>query len=140
MIKKVTDFISSKISYKIVFAMWALITVSSLAIIYTTIKKVEETSIETTTENLHMLNTAIFQSLRNAMNTGDPAIIKKAREDASKIHGVYNLNVAKSQPLIELYSSGEEFTKDKDILRIMSSKKEEVIEYTDNGHLIRINL
>ena len=138
MIKKVTDFISSKISYKIVFAMWALITASSLAIIYTTIVKVEETSIETTTENLHMLNTAIFQSLRNAMNTGDPAIIKKAREDASHIQGVYNLNVAKSQPLIDLYSSGEEFTKDKDILRVMESKKEELIEYTENGHLIRM--
>jgi methyl-accepting chemotaxis protein len=138
MIKKVMDFVSSKISYKIVFAMWALITISSLAIIYTTIKKVEETSIETTTENLHMLNTAIFQSLRNAMNTGDPVIIKKSEEDASKIHGVYNLSVAKSQPLIDLYSSGEAFTKDKDVLRVMSSKKEEVVEYTDNGHLIRM--
>ncbi len=138
MIKKVIDFISSKISYKIVFAMWALITISSLVIIYMTIKKVEKTSIETMTENLHMLNTAIFQSLRNAMNTGDPVIIKKSEEDASKIHGVYNLNVAKSQPLIDLYSSGEEYTKDKDVLRVMSSKKEEVVEYTDNGHLIRM--
>ncbi|QOG13294.1 methyl-accepting chemotaxis protein [Arcobacter sp. FWKO B] len=132
------DFLNSRISYKIVFAMWALISLSSLAIIYTTIKKVEQTSIETTTENLHMLSSAIFQSLRNAMNTGNPSIIAKAGEDASEINGIHHLHVAKSQPLLDLYSPGEKMTSDSDVLRVLNSKQEELIEYTDNGHLIRM--
>ncbi|MDY0328561.1 MAG: methyl-accepting chemotaxis protein [Arcobacteraceae bacterium] len=138
MITKVFNLISSKISYKIVFAMWALISLSSLAVIYTTVKKVEETSIETTTENLHMLSTAIFQSLRNAMNTGDPSIIAKSREDGGAISGVHSLNVSKSQALLDLYSPGESVTKDPDALRVLNSKKEELIEYTDDNHLIRM--
>jgi methyl-accepting chemotaxis protein len=137
-ITKIMNLVNSKISYKIVFAMWALISLSSLAIIYTTVKKVEQTSIETTTENLHMLSTAIFQSLRNAMNTGDPSIIAKSREDGGAISGVHALTVAKSQGLLDLYSPDETITKDPDALRVMNSKKEELIEYTEDAHLIRM--
>ncbi|MCK9161538.1 MAG: methyl-accepting chemotaxis protein [Arcobacteraceae bacterium] len=138
MFSSISKFITSKIAYKIVFAMFILISISSLSVIFMTIHKVEQTSIESTSENLHMLNSAIFQSLRNAMNTGDPEIIHKARADASTIPGVYNLIVAQSQELIDLYETGETYTKDKDVLRVMKSQKEEVIEYSDNTHLLRM--
>ena len=45
---------------------------SSLTVILVTTSKVTEDSIAKTKENLEMLNTAMFQSLRNAMNTGVP--------------------------------------------------------------------
>ncbi|MDZ7820117.1 MAG: hypothetical protein U5K55_16590 [Aliarcobacter sp.] len=59
-----------------------------------------------------MLNAAMFQSLRNAMNTGDPEQIAKAENDARQIKGVKNLTVAKSKSLMELYPSNVPYTKD----------------------------
>ena len=57
---------------------------SSLTVILVTTSKVTEDSIAKTKENLEMLNTAMFQSLRNAMNTGVPEQIAKAEDDANK--------------------------------------------------------
>ncbi len=60
----------------------------------------------------------MFQSLKNAMSTGDPAQIQKAEEEARQIEGVTELVVAKSIPLIEMYSPGEKFTKKQRYLKI----------------------
>lgn len=57
---------------------------SSLTVILVTTSKVTEDSIAKTKENLEMLNTAMFQSLRNAMNTGVPEQIAKAEDDANQ--------------------------------------------------------
>ena len=132
------DFISKKISNKIIFSMFILMTISSLAVIFTTTYKVKEDSIETTKQNLDMLNAAMFQSLRNAMNTGDPAQIQKAENEARNIKGVKNLTVAKSKSLIEIYSPGEKYTTDKDILTSFKTKKLQVLETdNENGHNLR---
>merc|ERR1711879_710345 len=94
-----------------------LMSLSSLMVTYFTTYKVEEDAISVTKNNLEMLNTAMFQSLRNAMNTGDPAQIAKAEEEARQIKGVTHLTIAKSKPLIEMYSPDSKFTNDTDILR-----------------------
>ena len=115
-------------------------TLSSLTVVYFTTAKVESDSIAVTKDNLDMLNTAMFQSLRNAMNTGDPAAIKKAEDEARGIQGVKKLIVAKGQPLIDMYHPGAKMTQDQTILSAFSSKKESVIEVEDdNGHYLRMN-
>ena len=58
---------------------------SSLTVILVTTSKVTEDSIAKTKENLEMLNTAKFQSLRKPMNTGVPQQIAKAEYDARQI-------------------------------------------------------
>lgn len=85
------DFVTKKISNKIILPLLVLMTLSSLAVVYFTTEKVSSDSIAKTKENLEMLNSAMFQSLRNAMNTGDPAQIQKAEDDARAIKGVKNL-------------------------------------------------
>ena len=85
-----------------------------------------------------MLNSAIFQSLRNAMNTGDPAQIKKAEDEASNIKGVTHLTIAKSKGLIEMYSPGSPFTKDPDILKSFETKQNQILENDQNGHTLRM--
>jgi methyl-accepting chemotaxis protein len=127
------ELITKKISNKIIFALFVLMSLSSLIVAYFTTSKVKEDAIATTKVNLEMLNTAMFQSLRNAMNTGDPAQIQKAEEQARTIKGVKNLTIAKSKPLIEMYSPGTKFTKDKDILESFKSKKNQLIETDENG-------
>jgi len=132
-------FISKKISTKILAALFVLMTISSLAILFLTTSTVKENSIKSTKANLEMLNTAMFQSLRNAMNSGDPAVIKAAEDEARKIKGVSNLTVAKSKPLIEMYSPDDKYTNDKNILQTMNSKKEQIIESKANDmHTLRL--
>ena len=97
------ELITKKISNKIIFALFILMSLSSITVVYFTTSKVTKDSIEKTKENLEMLNAAMFQSLRNAMNTGDPVQIAKAEEDARHIKGVKDLTVAKAKPLMELF-------------------------------------
>ncbi len=133
------EIITRKISNKIIFSLLILMTLSSLTIVYFTTKSVKADSIATTKENLDMLNTAMFQSLRNAMNTGDPVQIQKAEAEAREIKGVKELVVAKSQPLIDMYNPEEKFTTDKDILKSFKNKKSQILELsTETGHDLRM--
>ncbi len=133
------NFINQKISRKIIFWMFVLMTLSSLAVLLSTVTKVRDDNISKTKENLSMLNSAIFQSLRNAMNTGDPVQIQKAEEEAAAIKGVVNLTIAKSKPLIEMYSPNEPFTQNKDILKSFETKQDQILETDDEqGHNMRM--
>ncbi|BAK72838.1 MAG: methyl-accepting chemotaxis protein [Arcobacter sp.] len=133
------EIITKKISNKIIVALFILMSLSSLTIIFVTTSKVTEDSIVKTKENLEMLNAAMFQSLRNAMNTGDPVQIAKAEEDARQIKGVRNLTVAKSKSLMELYPSNEAYTTDETILSTFESKKPLLLQTDDkNGHTLRM--
>jgi methyl-accepting chemotaxis protein len=113
--------------------------ISSITVVYVTTSKVSEDSINKTKENLAMLNAAMFQSLRNAMSSGDPIQIAKAEEDAKQIKGVKNLTVAKSKSLMELYASSVPYTTDEKILDTFSSKQPLMLQTDDNnGHSIRM--
>lgn len=133
------NFIKKKISNKIIFSLLILMTINSIAVVVFTAKIVHDDSIKTTKANLDMLNAAMFQSLRNAMTTGIPEEIQKAEEEARKIQGVKHLVVAKSQPLIDMYSPGEAMTDDPQILLSFKDKQEQVIEnFGDDGHNLRM--
>ena len=132
-------FITSKIRYKIMASMFVLMTVSSFFSMVLVYQNVSTSSLEVTKKNLDMLNTAIFQSLRNAMNSGDPVVIAKAEEEARNIKGVNKLLVAKSKKLIEMYNPDAPYTTDSLVLNTMNTKKLLIIETDDsNGHNIRM--
>ncbi len=131
--------ISSKIRYKVMVSMFLLMTINSIISVILVYKNVSDSSSEITKKNLDMLNTAISQSLRNAMNTGSADIIKKAENDARNIKGVLDLKVEQNKKLIELFATNKNFTNDKNILKSMFDKKEQFIESTANGtHTMRI--
>ncbi|MDD3009630.1 MAG: DUF3365 domain-containing protein [Arcobacter sp.] len=133
------EIITKKISNKIIVALFILMSLSSLTVIFVTTSKVTEDSIVKTKENLEMLNAAMFQSLRNAMNTGDPVQIAKAEEDARQINGVKNLTVAKSKALMELYPSNVPYTTDEKVIATFESKKPLLLQTDDeNGHNLRM--
>ncbi len=133
------NYINKKISTKIIFWMFILMTLSSMAVLFSTVTKVSEDNIIKTKSNLEMLNSAMFQSLRNAMNTGDPVQIKKAEEEARSIKGVQNLTIAKSKALMEMYSDNTPYTKDPNIIESFNTKKEHIIEIeNDKSHNLRM--
>jgi len=133
------NFITKKISNKIIVSLFILLSISGIIIVYTTTTKVSKDYITNAKDNLYMLNTSIFQTLKNTMNTGDPVLIEQAREEAKQIKGVTNLNIARSKELLELYPSSTPLTTDKDILNSFSSKEEQIIHNKDkNNHTIRM--
>ena len=133
------ELITKKISNKIIFALFILMAISSITVIISTTSKVSKNSLEKTKENLTMLNTAMFQSLKNAMSSGDPEQIAKAEEDARQIKGVKNLTVAKGKPLMELYPSNVPYTTDEKVLNAFASKESLILQTNDStGHNLRM--
>ena len=133
------NWINKKISNKVIFWMFVLMCLSSLGVIISTSLKVQDSSITETKKNLDMLSTAMFQSLRNAMNTGDPAQIEAAEKEAATIKGVKHLVVAKSKGTIEMYAPDSKYTTNKSILKSFKTKKSEVIEINNgDGHNLRM--
>ncbi|MEA3289144.1 MAG: methyl-accepting chemotaxis protein, partial [Campylobacterota bacterium] len=131
--------ISKKLNYKIMFWLFILLTAGNMTIIYVVTLNVTANSVKSTKQNLDMLSDSMFQSLRNAMNTGDPVQINKAEDNARAIKGVSNLTIAKSQPLIDMYSPGTSLSKDSLIIQSFKDKKINIIESdNDNGHNLRM--
>lgn len=133
------NFINKTISRKIIFWMFVLMTMSSMAVLYSTVTKVSDDNITQTKKNLKMINSAMFQSLRSAMNSGDIVQIQKAEDGARSIEGVQNLTIAKSKGLIEMYAPETKFTTDADVLHSFKTKKEQILEIdNDKGHSLRM--
>jgi len=109
-------------------SMIILTLISSLTSMYLVYENVSNSTIKIAKNNVQMLNKAIFQGLRTAMNTGDASIIQKVKDEARTIEGISGLKVLKSKKLIELYSPNTIFTNDSKILESFSSKKIIVLE------------
>lgn len=125
--------ITNKIRGKIVFAVFILLTVSNLVVMFVTINYVRSDYVDASKDNIAMLNASIFQTLRTAMNSGDPIQIAHTEENARKINGVKKLTVAKSKQLIDLYNAKENFTNDNNVIQAFNTKQEQVLETSANG-------
>jgi methyl-accepting chemotaxis protein len=127
------------ISAKIVIAMVILFLISNLILTFFSVSEMRELSTKQTKKSLNIVTDTIFISLRTAMNTGDIDVINTTEYSSSKIKGVLNLEVAKSKPLIELYSLSEIYTIDSEILSVFESKEDLTIDDSLNGsHIMRI--
>ena len=128
-----------RISTKILIPAIMMIFISNIIMTYISMNKMEQLSITNTKNSLGMLTDSVFLTLRNAMNSGEPEIIKKAEEDSrDTIKGLKNLSVRKSKETIELYSPSEKFTTDKDVIDVFSSKSQKMIDINENERLLRI--
>ncbi len=129
-----------RVSTKIIIPIVIILTIGNIVTNYVTASQMQSLSKDSAKESLSMLTDSIFITLRNAMNTGDPVLIKHAEEQSRKeIKGLTNLIVAKSQGTIAMYSPKTKFTTDNDILQSFKTKKEQVLElYKDDSHLLRV--
>ncbi|WP_294894204.1 MULTISPECIES: methyl-accepting chemotaxis protein [unclassified Sulfuricurvum] len=93
---------------------------------------------ETAKRSLMMLSDSIFQTLSLSMLAGDPKVVNEAIAHAQEIDGVSKVEVQKSKQVIELFGLNEKFSDDPMIQEIFKSKKPQVIESSDKGHMIRL--
>ena len=129
-----------RVSTKIIIPIILILAIANIVTNYITANQMNKLSKSNVQESLSMLTDSIFLTLRNAMNTGDPVVIKKAENDSrDNIKGLTSLTVSKSKETIEMYSPNTEFTNDKDILKAFDTKKEQVREINENGeHNLRV--
>jgi len=129
-----------RVSTKIVLPIFVILIVSSIVTNYFTATHMQSLVKTSAKESLNMLTDSLFLTLRNAMNTGDPAIIKQAEEDSrNNIKGLSKLAVAKSEGTLALYSPDTKYTTDKDILKTFDTKQEQVLEsFEGDSHFFRV--
>ncbi len=129
-----------KVSTKIVLPIFIILLISSIVTNYVTASQMNALVKNNAKDSLNMLTDSLFLTLRNAMNTGDPAVIKQAEEDSrNNIQGLTGMIVSKSKGTLELYSPEIPYTKDKDVLLTFNTKKAQVIEsYKDDSHFFRV--
>ncbi|MEA3498417.1 MAG: methyl-accepting chemotaxis protein [Campylobacterota bacterium] len=129
-----------RVSTKIIIPIVIILALGNIITNYITTSQMKTLSQNSAKASLGMLTDSIFITLRNAMNTGDPVVIKHAEEQSrNEIKGLTSLVVAKSKGTIEMYSPQESFTTDKDILNIFATKKEQFKNITkENSHFIRV--
>lgn len=86
-------------------------------------------------KSAQMLSESIFQTVRTAMNIGDPVIIKETVEKSKKIEGIKDLKIYKSKEVSEFFGLKYEENKDQAIKGVFASKKPSLV--TEEDHVIR---
>ena len=136
-----SKFSKLKVSTKILIPIIFVSIFANVFFNYISTSKMNSLSRDNNISSLEMLTDSIFITLRNAMNTGDPAVIKSAEiQSRDGIKGLEKLFVAKSKETIEMYSPGSLFTKDKNILQVFENKKEQIIDvYEEDKQIGKAN-
>jgi len=130
--------ISSKILYKIMTAIFILLTISGIFGIYVNSYNTNKEFVDTAKQNVHMLNESIFIALKTGMSSGDKKLIQKVEDETRNIKGVTNLNVFRSVPLQELYGKTNKITPDSVVNNAFVSKKTIIKDISSPEHTLRM--
>ena len=128
-----------KIRTKIILPTIIVLVMTNLVSVFTSAYKMDDLAKSNAKVALNQLTDSIFLNLRTAMNTGDLTIIEDTEEKArNNIQGLERFVVAKNHKVINLFTPTDKFTTDKEVLKVMASKKNKLIEFNkDNKHLLR---
>jgi methyl-accepting chemotaxis protein len=129
-----------KVSTKILLPIIFILILGNIFTNYKSSTKMGEVVRTNTKQSMDMLTDSVFLTLRNAMNTGDPDIIKQTEQQSrDSIKGLNSLKVYKSQNTLAMYSPEEAFTTDSTVLKSFETKEELVIdEYDNDTHLLKV--
>lgn len=129
-----------KVSSKIIIPIVIVLTFGSIVTNYIMATQMDSMAKKSAKESLSMLTDSLFVTLRKAMNSGDPVVIKEAEQESrATIKGLNKLVVAKSQETIAMYSPSESFTTDSNTLEVFTNKEEKVMDFYENdSHFFRV--
>jgi len=126
------------IRFKISLAIVPVLVISFALMQYVIIGEFKGATFQQTQNNLTMLNKSISQTLKTAMNFGDSSMIEKVIEDASKIKGIENIVVHKSQEVINAFGLNATISEDPIIQEQFLNPKNLNIEIeSDEKHILR---
>ncbi len=126
------------ISTKIIIPVILLLVLGNIVSTYLSSKNMHQLISQNSEKSLGLLTDSIFMTLREAMNSGDPKVIKDSEENIKKtLAALEDLTVTKSQKLIDMYSPNETLTKNKNILEVIDKKTEKLIHIQNSIQIIR---
>jgi methyl-accepting chemotaxis protein len=128
------------IKSKIFTSLIAIVILGSLGLIIylgITLKNLSEKNV---IHSLEMISTSIFQTMRNGMNSGDPAVVENIIHDAkSEIDGLEDMSVYKSQNVIDLFGTPNAKPLSEQVKTVFQTKQADFIEIDEQGkHYIRM--
>ena len=93
---------------------------------------------ETAKHSLSMLSNSIFQTLSESMLAGDPKVVERSMAHTKEMEGIDNIEVHKSQQVIDLFGLDSKFTDEPLVKRVFEEKQPQIIEQTDGHHSLRL--
>lgn len=128
----------STVKSKIIFTIIFFSLIGMGAIYWYISSSLNNFSNETAKRSLSMLSDSIFQTVSQSMLAGDPKVVNETILQAQKIEGVTQIEIKKSQQVIELFGLNEKFSDDPMIQEIFKTKQPQVIETKEASHTIRL--
>ena len=99
----------------------------------------ERSSIEQSKRSLNIFSQSVFQTVRGAMNLGDPQVIAKSLKDAGAMEGIQKLEIHKSQSVIDTFGISAKPSKEELVKNIYKTKKvKSVLLDDEKGHRLRL--
>ena len=122
------------IGFKVSAAIFAILFISFVVVWFILNLDFKNTATKMGRENLETVSTSIFQTMRMAMNLGDPEKIKEAIDDARGIESISDIYIYPSKETIELFEiKNPQTTKDSIILEQFDKPEVKILEQLYNG-------
>jgi methyl-accepting chemotaxis protein len=129
--------ITSSIRFKIVISLIAVLIVTSAALQWVVITNFKNSQFAAGEKQLHMLGESVFQTVRGAMNFGDPKVVQATLAKAAGIKGVKSLDIYKSKKVVELFGGKQAPNLPKEVEEVFKSPKEKTF-VTPRGDTIKV--
>lgn len=91
------------IGFKVSAAIFVVLVLSFIAMQLILNLDFKNTADKMSKSNLNTVSSSVFQTMRMAMNLGDPEKIQEAIEDAKTIEGISDIKIYPSKETIELF-------------------------------------
>jgi methyl-accepting chemotaxis protein len=131
--------IRKSIGLKIAFTLIPVLLVSFIILQFIIVNEFQKSSIEQSERSLNTFSQSVFQTVRGAMNLGDPEMIKKSLTDASKMDGIEELKIHKSQSVIDTFGINAKPSDDEMIKNLLKNPEIKTITSDDEkGHRLRL--
>ncbi|MBE0494780.1 MAG: HAMP domain-containing protein [Campylobacterales bacterium] len=124
---------------KIVAMLAGVLLVSFAVMQFVFINEFKSSSLQQSENSLNMLGKSVFQTVRGAMNFGDPATIQAAIDDVAQIEGITSIVIHKSQDVIDAFGLNAVVSTDPMIEKQFVSPEKFNLELDDEkGHFLRL--
>ncbi len=132
-------FIKKSIGLKITITLVVVLLICFSITQFVILGEFKKSSLKLTQNNLNMLSSSVFQTMRGAMNVGDPQIIKDALKKASDLKGIESVKVHKSPEIIKAFGMNVKPSDDKIIQNQFTNPKKMNLETEiDGDHKLRL--
>ncbi len=129
----IMNAIKKSIGMKITISLITVLVVCFSVTQFVIVDEFKKSSLKLSEDGLNMLSSSMFQTMREAMNAGDPQTIKNVLKKASSLKGINSVKVHKSPGVIEAFGMNVKPTTESIIQHQFENPEKRSIETNENG-------